>query len=268
MSRIRTIKPEFFRSRSLARCSREARTTFQGLWCEADDHGRGIADARLLKGSIWPLDDDISVADVDAHMMELAQTEHVVLYEVGGEAFYEIQKWEKHQAAAYRRGEAVHPAPAEGTVQQVAHDQTCKEVRDARPVVLEGKGMEGKGRECDADEAVASPPPPRRRDPVLDEAEGILKHWTEHTTPKPVQSHWPEAVRTVAKFLRAGNDAKTIRKALDDVPGVVSSGTLSIALDKLTKPRGRDPNANQHNIARIIGEMTDPAVGAIGRGAS
>jgi hypothetical protein len=109
MSRIRTLKPTRFTSRSLAKCPRDARTTFEGMWCEADDHGRGIADARLLKGAIWPLDDDITFLHVSAFIDVLAATGHIRLYAVDGEAYYEVTNWEKHQAAAYRRGEAKYP---------------------------------------------------------------------------------------------------------------------------------------------------------------
>jgi hypothetical protein len=147
VARIRTIKPEFFRSRSLARCSIAARHTFIGMWCEADDFGRGVADARLIKGSIWPLDDDIDVTAVEGHLAELEDTGHVLIYLQGVDKFYVIHSWERHQASAYRRGEAVHPEPPSDQDIQSSHDETCKKVRDARPIVLEGKGREGKGRE-------------------------------------------------------------------------------------------------------------------------
>lgn len=84
--------------------------TFAGLWCEADDTGRGIADARLLKGAIWALDDDVTPQAVENHLQELAR-EHIVLYTVDGERYYSVINWETHQSAAMRRGEALHPAP-------------------------------------------------------------------------------------------------------------------------------------------------------------
>ena len=76
----------------------------------------------------------------------------------------------------------------------------------------------------------------KRRDPVLAEADRILSDWFEHQQPRPVLASWPESVRTVAKFLRAGNDATTLRQALELVPGVVSAGTVSIALERLLRP--------------------------------
>lgn len=153
MARIRTIKPEFFRSRSLARCSIPARLTFAGLWCEADDHGHGVADPRILKGVLWPLDDEIDPAGVAGQLHELAETEHITLYEVDGEPYYEIVHFEAHQSAAYRRGEAKYPPPPALTqLSMIPHDDACKEVQESAEdckIVLEGKGregnMEGKG---------------------------------------------------------------------------------------------------------------------------
>lgn len=169
MSRIRTIKPDFFRSRSLARCTRDARTTFAGLWCDADSAGRGIADPRILKGAIWPLDDDITPEVIAGHLEELAR-EHITLYSVGEEPYYAVINFEKHQAAGYRQGDPKYPEPpsndpvctperANGTPDRAnveepdeppgsgPEPEVCTSERaDCTP---EGalKGREGKGRE-------------------------------------------------------------------------------------------------------------------------
>lgn len=134
MGRIRTLKPEFFRSRSLARVSIPARLTFQGLWCEADDFGRGVADPRLVKGAVWPLDDEMTWGEVAKHLDELETTGHISLYEIDGEQFYVIVSWEEHQAAAYRRGKPQFPAPcttdnaSTEPAEQSLHDESCKKV--------------------------------------------------------------------------------------------------------------------------------------------
>ena len=113
MGRIRTIKPEFFTSRSMSRVSIPARLTYAGLWTQADDCGRGVADVRILKGAIWPLEDDVQQADIQRHLQELVSTGHLYVYDVGGDLFFEVIGWVKHQASAYRRGEAKHPARSE-----------------------------------------------------------------------------------------------------------------------------------------------------------
>ena len=123
MGRIRTLKPEFFVSRSLGKIPRDARFTFAGLWCHADDDGRGVADSRVIKGAVWPLDDDITHLDVQAHLEALA-ADHIVLYEAGGEDYYQILNWEKHQAASYRRGGSKYPPPPEPNItHDPAHDR-------------------------------------------------------------------------------------------------------------------------------------------------
>jgi hypothetical protein len=140
MGRIRTIKPEFFTSRSLSRVSIPARLTYAGLWTQADDCGRGVADVRILKGAIWPLEDDVQQADIQRHLQELVSTGHLYVYDVGGDLFFEVIGWVKHQASAYRRGEAKHPARTEGTLCTFLHDS-------ARPVVQESAYREGTGRD-------------------------------------------------------------------------------------------------------------------------
>jgi hypothetical protein len=112
--------------------------TFAGLWGEADDSGHGVADALVLKGSIWPLDRDITEEDVEKHLHELADTGHITLYEVDGDRYYEVINWEKHQAAAYRRGRPLYPYPPCALSRVQENATACKKV-------LEGKGREGKG---------------------------------------------------------------------------------------------------------------------------
>lgn len=144
MGRIRTLKPEFFTSRSLSKVSRDARLTFAGLWTQADDHGRGVADTRIIKGAIWPLDDDVDAAVIADHLDELSVTGHVVLYRIDGDAFFEVRGWAKHQAAAYRRGEARFPAPTPESVCTSLHDF-------ARQNVQESAYREGRGGDALAD---------------------------------------------------------------------------------------------------------------------
>lgn len=127
MGRSRIIKGDTFRSRSLARCSRDARLTFIGLWTECDDAGRGVSDPDILCGLLWPLDRDITPEVVESHLWELASTNHIVLYEAECERFFSIVKWEKHQAAAYRKGTPKYPDPADQRVSTILHADAWKD---------------------------------------------------------------------------------------------------------------------------------------------
>ena len=111
MSYIRTIKPEFFRSESLSKLSVHARLMFAGLWTEADGSGRGVANAKVLKGTIWPCDDNVTDKDVEQYLKSLDRTGHITLYEVDGKRYFQVLRWDVHQSAAFRRGGSRLPPP-------------------------------------------------------------------------------------------------------------------------------------------------------------
>lgn len=79
MPRIRTIKPEFFTSLTIASLSFEARLTFIGLWTQCDDEGRCVDNARLIKAALWPLDDR-TAKDVEGDLEELTKARLIVRY--------------------------------------------------------------------------------------------------------------------------------------------------------------------------------------------
>jgi len=97
MPRIRTIKPGFFRSDDVTPLSYRARLTWIGLWTYVDDEGRGRDDARIIKGDLWTLEDDVSWADVEADLVELARNDRIVRYTVDGKRYLAIRKWHEHQ---------------------------------------------------------------------------------------------------------------------------------------------------------------------------
>lgn len=95
MARIRTIKPEFFTSLSNSDLSFPARLTFIGLWTHADDEGRCVDDARLIKAAIWPL--ERSVKAVEADLVELESADKVTRYGRDGRRYLAITEWLTHQ---------------------------------------------------------------------------------------------------------------------------------------------------------------------------
>lgn len=86
MARIRSIKPEFFISEDVAALTMFERVLFIGLWCYADDEGRGNADPRLVRADLFPLDDDVTVEMVADGINTLHRRGQVVLYEASRES--------------------------------------------------------------------------------------------------------------------------------------------------------------------------------------
>src|SRR6185312_14868144 len=108
MARIRSIKPEFWVSEQIAECSPSARLTFVGLWNFSDDKGVHPAKPKTLKAELYPMD-DFSAVDVADWIAELIGAGLVATFESGGEKYWHVTGWEKHQKID--RPSFKHPAP-------------------------------------------------------------------------------------------------------------------------------------------------------------
>ncbi len=120
MARIRSIKPEFFTSLSIADLSVPARLHFIGLWTHVDDDGRALDDARLLKAAIWPLDDSMTNVKVAKLQDELEAHGRIIRYEADGRRCIQIVGW--HHQKIDRKRDSSLPAPR-GIVETSANDQ-------------------------------------------------------------------------------------------------------------------------------------------------
>jgi len=95
MSRIRTIKPEFWTSEQVVECSPTARLLFIGLWNFVDDGGNIVASPKAIKMKVFP-GDDFSVAYVEGLISELLSNRLLVSYRVGQTVYWNVTGW-KHQ---------------------------------------------------------------------------------------------------------------------------------------------------------------------------
>jgi len=112
--RIRTIKPEFYRSQDIANLSLENRLLFIGLWSYVDDNGVGVDDNRLIAADLFPLDEDQkAVRDyVREGLSTLSRHSLLTRYEVSGKRFVFIVNWDKHQRID-KPGKPRFPRPPE-----------------------------------------------------------------------------------------------------------------------------------------------------------
>ena len=150
MARIRTIKPEFFTSLTIASLSLEARLTFIGLWTHVDDAGRCVNDGRLIKAALWPLDDRLT-EDIVSDLGALTEASLIAQYEVRGRRYLAITNWAEHQRIN-RPTKSTLPGPDDPD----ATPLTCENRSFTEPSVKphgtvtepslgERKGKEGKG---------------------------------------------------------------------------------------------------------------------------
>jgi hypothetical protein len=111
VSRIRTIKPEFWSSEQVMACSPLARLLFIGLWNFCDDSGRHPYTPRTLKALIFA-SDDITTAEVGAMLEELAEAGLIAVYSVGGKQYLQVTGWQ-HQRINHPQPPR-HPGPPNG----------------------------------------------------------------------------------------------------------------------------------------------------------
>ncbi|WP_354643937.1 hypothetical protein [Kitasatospora camelliae] len=111
MARIRSIKPDFFTSLTVADLPLSARLTFIGLWCYVDDNGVGIDEARLIRASVWPLDESPDILQrTREDLRRLQEALLVTRYTVSGRPFLAIRSWSEHQKISHP-GKPRFPGP-------------------------------------------------------------------------------------------------------------------------------------------------------------
>lgn len=112
MARIRSIKPAFWTDEKLAEVQPLVRLTFLGLISAmADDEGRCKGDVRLVKASVWPLDDDITSAVVADHLDQLERAGRIRMYEHDGARYIQLVNWTRHQKIDKPRKSELPPPP-------------------------------------------------------------------------------------------------------------------------------------------------------------
>lgn len=99
--RIRSTKPEFWRSRTVARVDWDARLVLKGLESYVDDNGVGKDDVELIVGDIFPRDlarePSRTLARVSVAISSLHQAGLVWRYEADGRELLFISSWESIQ---------------------------------------------------------------------------------------------------------------------------------------------------------------------------
>lgn len=93
MSRIRTIKPDFWTDEKLTECSLSARLLFIGTWNFADDAGNLDRSPKQIKARVFPID----AIDCEPLLQELIAQGVLIEYSRDGKNFLHIKGFAKHQ---------------------------------------------------------------------------------------------------------------------------------------------------------------------------
>jgi hypothetical protein len=205
VARIRSVKPEFWDDRRLARAtSRDARLLYIGLWNQADEHGRCNGDLSWIKGRVFPYESDLGADECARLLDELARGEWVRRYTVQGDPFLFLPNLQRHQRLEADKVPSRLPSPEEADP-EAAPDQQVQE--DADP---SESGADESARGADESSLLyvagsmehVSPPAPRAgaRAPKSgsDQDPDWVKFWATYPNrqgKKAARNAWAKAIK-------------------------------------------------------------------------
>ncbi len=104
MTRIRTIKPEFWEDEKIASLPMGCRLFFIGTWNIADDLGVFRSNQAILKSKIFPYDEDLRISEIAKWLDALVKARMIIPIIHNGESYYVIRTFRSHQKIDKRYG--------------------------------------------------------------------------------------------------------------------------------------------------------------------
>lgn len=210
MPRIRSIKPEFFTSLTIADLTPEQRLTFIGLWTHSDDEGRCVDDARLIKAALWPLDDR-TASDVEGDLKALTESSLILRYSLNQKRYLAVRGWSEHQKINRPTPSRLPPPSAGQILGPNCGDEDSRtphgELSEDSP--WERKGKE-QGKEQGKEGKAAAPSPPAAASTPSDPGPDFDEFWSCY----PRKAGKSEAAKAWLKAIKDGADAALVVAAL------------------------------------------------------
>jgi len=103
MPRKRMLDPGIWDDLDFGMLDYPERLLFIGLISQADDEGKGVADPRVLRKTIFGFD-EIEVAQVADWLGKIAMMRGVEIYEVDDKEFYRLVHWDRYQVINHPSG--------------------------------------------------------------------------------------------------------------------------------------------------------------------
>jgi hypothetical protein len=152
--RIRSIKPEFWRSEDITDLNLEDRLLFIGLWSYVDDNGVGRDHVPAIIGDVFARDmfenPRETVARVSEGLRRLAEAGRILRYTVENRTYLAIHNWDKHQKIDHP-AKARYPGPdqAERSSSRESREDVARLREDLAPGTEEqgNRGTEEQGKE-------------------------------------------------------------------------------------------------------------------------
>ena len=246
--RIRSIKPEFWRSDDIDALSIPDRLLFIGLWSYVDDSGIGVdressITADLFAGDLAREPHETSVR-VHGGLMRLAAAGLITRYTAASKRWLHITNWNKHKKIN-RPTESRRPLPtsADAEIHESRSDDSVKAHADS-PFGTGEQGNRGTGEttapdepagEVDSAQTELIPGPP---EPVGTTAQRIAKAFAGRHAP----CNFHAVMGVAKKSLTAGHTPDAVLAALETVaesPRPITADTVRAALRGQFAPKNQ-----------------------------
>jgi hypothetical protein len=266
MARIRTIKPEFWKSESIARLPIRCRLTFIALWSYVDDNGVGRDNERLVAAEVYPLEDDPreAVECIREDLATLARESRIVRYTVAGKRYLHVTGWSEHQKID-RPNRPRYPGPETDG----ATPLTCENLnprasasngsRQSRAVPSPGAGSKG-ARELGSREQGAGIRPEAGDAAAVaaqPSAQSLIAEWLDHLPPgkRPPKQVLGQVGRELAAMVDEGipYDDLQVGLATWQARGLHPSSLASVVHAARTAPAtsGAKPSTTDQRVAAV-----------------
>ena len=107
----RLIERQILYNERLARCGLMPSVLFGRLILGADDCGRCSASATVLKGLLFPMDEEVTPEMIEEWLIPLVKEKLICLYTIGNGNYLYLTGWNEHQKLRYKSQE--YPSPVE-----------------------------------------------------------------------------------------------------------------------------------------------------------
>lgn len=221
MARIRSIKPEFWKSEAIACHDFFTRLVFIGLWTYVDDNGVGIDHYRLIAAELFPLEEDFPKVsrDLRESLARLSDAGRIRRYTVEGKSYLSIVNWSEHQRID-KPGKPRYPQaddpratptpPASGNTPP--RETVAEPSRESRETPLPGTGEQGSR----GTEEQGVPPTAGRALALVDDqpetTQALIAEWIEHCRRRPPGNVIGQVSRQIKTMLAEGMDPADVRR--------------------------------------------------------
>ena len=218
--RIRSTKPEFWRSKTIAALPWDVRLVLKGLESYVDDNGVGKDDIALIAADVFPRDLSASPPETLARLTEaisrLSEGGLIVRYEFEGEDLVYIDKWKQLQRIDKpARGRFRRP---DGTleysedVNRETYRSPREDFRSPPEKVAPVTGEQGNRGTGDLGASLALRPAPTLA--VAGNSQDLLGEWIDHCPEPPPGRVKGQVAKEIKTMLDEGIPYERVRSGL------------------------------------------------------